>query len=926
MEQNEGSVQSILEDQNFSFTQIDEQVRWLELSKFDNKKFEIFKDPQQLFRLFSLDSDDPNHQNMPIWADVLVRSYKTNDYSWRRARVIEHNSQTNKWRLDLGENPADEFYYDGLNQVSPLKVEQLRKEPFIMADRICFCFDFEDKHQFSERFADANLDRAFKDSRVRYSFYVDAMPKDTESDQPIQRKKRILDRVLRITTDSEEGGAQLNVIEWRAQMMAAFTKIFPEQNEDFFLEQVDTIDKEAEEFYARSVNRVIFDHFCRTDDKGLINKQKLLLPVEEYLPPPVPEKGLIDTMTPREFELEQSILRKNKSLGMVGMNQAGTDTLRTKAKRSMKKSKRSGDNSKQVKFSDVDTPHLKENNRFWKNNKDNTTERRLKKQNKSAEDCIERLGSGEFQQRKQALEQIFLFKDKKAQHIVRLLSDRSITLRQNRFFCDQIDEPLNYFSFKVLQERYANKFKDFLRSKFYKQVFNEMKRKLTNKESVEIKRSKDILKDLLPKTDLQTNSNTHQDESDDEPKFKTVYVLRPKYSGLLKLVNMKIKQELERVMVIGFGKFMRFLDDHFPSKIEVKSLRHVVAEFTPSEGLEFQDSDEHQDLKSNQSDKLGSHEDLSHMFQPCLVSLFLNKLTLNRNKEEEESDVGMDLRKNRPALETIYSNNSNTLPHSDSQSSKTPPCSTFEDNPPQQVKENLGASGSNQAQQEFTRNPSPLFLIETIIHEEEIRILEEPEKFVKLVKLMFEKTFREFYKMKVIKFNLEPSTERSLVTRELIRGLRCGKLRDKQNKEFFFEDQQLDESMRHQTEESIQGDKRGRYVKRRSQENPVSHFWFDRNLKIILRKLRDNARKVKMYVGLLSPLEKLIRFDFRKYLKDMERSQEETVESLMLKIQTCKKEIHEIEEKYPNEIVIGSPFKFLTFTLNKCSTKLIQIN
>ena len=476
----------------------------------------------------------------------------------------------------------------------------------------------------------------------------------------------------------------------------------------------------------------------------------------------------------------------------------------------------------------------------------------------------------------------------------------------------------------LLPSKDANKFKDFLRSKFYKQVFNEMKRKLTNKQSVEIKRSKDILKDLLPKTDLQTNSNNHQEDSDDEPKFKSVYVLRPKYSGLLKLVNMKIKQELERVMVLGFGRFMRFLDGHFPSKIEVKSLRHVVAEFAPSEGLEFSDSDQH--LATSESNKFGNQENLGHMFQPCLVSLFLNKLTLNRSKEEESSELNMDMTQNRPALETIYSNNSNTLKQANSFSSKTTPCSTFEENTRTQVKENHTASNNKQAPQEFTRSPSPLFLIETIIHEEEIRILEEPEKFVKLVKLMFEKTFREFYKMKVIKFNLEASTERSLVTRALIRGLRCGKLRDRENKEFFFEDQQLDESMRHQTEDSSQRGKRGRYTKRRSEEDPVSHFWFDRNLKIILRKLRDNARKVKMYVGLLLPLEKLIRFDFRKYLKDMERSQEETVESLMQKIQTCKQEILEIEEKYPNEIVIGSPFEFLAITVNKFSIKIIQIN
>jgi hypothetical protein len=69
--------------------------------------------------------------------------------------------------------------------------------------------------------------------------------------------------------------------------------------------------------------------------------------------------------------------------------------------------------------------------------------------------------------------------------------------------------------------------------------------------------------------------------------------------------------------------------------------------------------------------------------------------------------------------------------------------------------------------------------------------------------------------------------------------------------------------------------------------------------------LEANVKKVKQYQNMLGNLQKFIQFDFRAYLKNLGSKKEETVQSLLEKIDEKTDEIELIESLYPEEIDIG---------------------
>jgi hypothetical protein len=181
--------------------------------------------------------------------------------------------------------------------------------------------------------------------------------------------------------------------------------------------------------------------------------------------------------------------------------------------------------------------------------------------------------------------------------------------------------------------------------------------------------------------------------------------------------------------------------------------------------------------------------------------------------------------------------------------------------------------------------PKELFNIDVVYIDKKFQIMEHPEKFIKLVKLMFEKTFRDIHKIKEISFTDETEetrvSDKRLISRELIRGLRS-----------FFHKEPLK--------------RREYYFEPNNTKNAKTSNWFESNLSSLLSKFEMNQKAIQEYIKLLDPLTPFLQFDQKEYLREINFEKEKlSTSELFEKIEERKKEIQFISTSYVESIQIG---------------------
>jgi hypothetical protein len=775
---NKKKMKEILNELDFRPEDIQESVKWMKLELFDSDKTEIFRNPDQLFDLFRKEEGFLNK----IEAEVLVRNFATGGFEWMECEVLKYEKEAKKWRLRIP-NDKKEVYYDGMNQLNE-ELKNFRKNvKEFQAERICFVFNFEDKYQFAERFIEANINRVLKDSLIRYSFYINAMIKQEET-LGIKNKKRILDKMFRIEVENEDNFFSIDIAAWKKQIIPKLMKMFPSKKKEFYLKKLDEVDKTIENFYDRSINKVIFDHFYKKGNTNeLIQDAELMLPMNFYFSKPAREKGIVDIY-------EHDINRMSRKKRQLIVSE-------------MESTKASEKKDKMVEMNPDDEQNVIE---------------------------MEEMQFGSLQSK---LQDNFIFHEEKILKSLKLLNSLSLKLQKIQIFNLYEKEPLTFQMFKSLQEKTIYKFRDFLKYEWYEEVYNDLKRKITKKKLVEIDKPDEILGELIK--DEMTVEET--------PKMKNIFLLKPKYERFLEVMNMKMKQELESVLVIQFGRFLSFLNRKIPSKIDINGIKNVNSHYEDEKKIEYISPKEKELLeRSKEENKENLKNNNPLWFRPCLVSLLMNKVSLGQNLQNSQ----------------------------------------IEQNP---IKET-----SKRLVKKSAKRVIPLFNAEVIVQDSKIKISERPEKFLKFINLIFEKTFRYFYKLQMIEFEVEEPCEKSLITRELIRGLRSRGQTQTNGNDYLF-------GWR------IEGSCR---ISSKKTDCPKDYEnWFRKNLSVIKQKVEANVKKVKQYQNMLGNLQKFIQFDFRAYLKNLGQKSEESVETLLNKIDQKKDEIQLIESLYPEEIDIG---------------------
>lgn len=785
---NKKTMSQILAELEFDPGDIDENVKWLELSLFDNTKTEIFRSPQKLFELFRHEEGFLNR----IEGEVLLREADSGAYVWRECTVQMYDEETRKWQVRVAGGSGGRVYYDGLGQVSEeLKTFRTQCDEF-MVERICFVFDFEDKFQFAERFVEANINRVLKNSLIRYSFYVNAM---VNHNQPlgIKNKKRILDKLFRMEVAPGSQNFSVDLATWKDQMIGKLKQVYPAKGEAYYLAKVEEVDATIDNFYTRSINKVIFDYYYKKGDTGeLIQEAELMLPVDFYFRKPARRRGIVDVYEGRAQEKENL----KKAAPPPG-----------KSKRKSEDQKKPGASGQKV--------------------------------NEDDSDRVLRLPKMNFLGVQERLKTNFLFHEDKTFKTLKLLNSLSLELKKFKIFSTDHKGPLSFQMFQSIQEKTIYRFRDFLKYEWYQGVVADLEKKITKKKLVEEDRQEDLLDEFI---------DEEQTAEVKSPRMKNVFILKPKYAQYLKVINMKMKQELEAVLVLEFGAFLDFLNRNIPNRIKINDIKEVQTFYSTKREIEFVSKGELAKLRRGSEAALReSRESNSLWFRPCLVSLIMNKVALGRK---------------------------GGLPQKIPEKSPKPPL--------------VPATSTEEDCVEELR--TPLFNAEVIVQDSQIKINERPKKFLKYIKLLFEKTFRYFYKLQLIEFNLEETSEKSLITRELVRGLRSHEPGLTGGREYLFG-------------WKIEGSRR---ISARKGDCPKDYQnWFQKNLGVIMEKLEANVKKVKQYQAMLGNLQKFIHFDFRAYLKQLGLKEDETVSSLLEKIDEKKDEIELIESLYPEEIDIG---------------------
>jgi dynein heavy chain len=229
-------IDAVLADFGIDLNNLPRNVEWLPIDLFDDIRFED-RTPQQWLDFFK----DEKGEHIKITGKVAIPD-SDDLIKWELCTVIDYNAQENIWQVALP---------DG---------EELQTE------RLKLLFDVEDPVKFGERLARAYVDRIYKDSAIRYEFYISNMPQDETGNLKEDSMRKIVHHSKNSRKLKES--PLLNVPE-----------------------EVDDVTR----LYKRTMNKILFNKYLEEGgDKSSILPNRLILPDLHREPEEAPELGMME--------------------------------------------------------------------------------------------------------------------------------------------------------------------------------------------------------------------------------------------------------------------------------------------------------------------------------------------------------------------------------------------------------------------------------------------------------------------------------------------------------------------------------------------------------------------------------------------------------------------------------------------------------
>jgi dynein heavy chain len=229
------NIEECLLELGVDLNNIPRNVEWLPLEMFDDGRFEDHA-PADWLRLFT----DEEGQAIEFSAKALVQEENAL-IAWERCHVVDYNEASRRWRVRFEDGEEMEVI------------------------RLHLLLEVEDVGKFAERMSRAYVDRIYMDSKIRYEFYVNNMPKN---DSVVARSS-----ANNIVTNSKNS-----------------RKLRENQNLPIESEVED-----INQLYSRTMNKILFNKYLEEGgNKSSILPNKLVLPEmnDEVIEPP--EYGLIE--------------------------------------------------------------------------------------------------------------------------------------------------------------------------------------------------------------------------------------------------------------------------------------------------------------------------------------------------------------------------------------------------------------------------------------------------------------------------------------------------------------------------------------------------------------------------------------------------------------------------------------------------------
>jgi dynein heavy chain len=237
MQDNESKkIERVLADFGMDLNNLPKNVDWLPLNLFDDNRFED-RTPEQWLEYFK----DEKGELITATAKTLVPD-EDDLVKWESCVVTGYNPQTNIWQVtfETGEDMETE--------------------------RIHLLFDVEDPVKFGERLARAYVDRIYKDSSIRYEFYVSNMPQDETGELKEISMRRIIQNSKNTRRLRESA-----VLDVPSEM------------------------KDVTKLYKRTMNKILFNKYLEDGgDKSSILPNRLVLPEVNKEPMEAPEHGMME--------------------------------------------------------------------------------------------------------------------------------------------------------------------------------------------------------------------------------------------------------------------------------------------------------------------------------------------------------------------------------------------------------------------------------------------------------------------------------------------------------------------------------------------------------------------------------------------------------------------------------------------------------
>lgn len=229
-------IERVLADLGVELNSLPKNVEWLPLEMFDDVRFDD-KTPQQWLEFFK----DEEGEAIKFTGKTIVQD-EDDILHWEACSIVGYNPESKMWHVQ----------FETGEEMETLRLHLL--------------FDAEDPIKFGERLARSYVDRIYKDSSIRYEFYISNMPQDETGD----------------------------IVDWSIRKIVSNAKNIRKLRESTVLEVGREMD-DVNNLYKRTMNKILFNKFLEEGgDKSSILPNKLILPELNKDAEISPELGMLE--------------------------------------------------------------------------------------------------------------------------------------------------------------------------------------------------------------------------------------------------------------------------------------------------------------------------------------------------------------------------------------------------------------------------------------------------------------------------------------------------------------------------------------------------------------------------------------------------------------------------------------------------------